>query len=467
MQEPGSTGNGNSTETNAEETGSHGVSRRSVLGTTGALVGTGLLPAGVATAAGSGVDEGIETTQGKSEANYEAAPAYHEYVETEFEIDGATETPKLYGEIIRPADPETGELVEDVPVILTYSPYNDLRSANRQAPGTLGATSYDPTADDPPESKSTADDATAGYFVPRGYARVMVDLVGTRNSGGKYDYGGIRERKTGARLVEFFANEPWTNGRVGMIGGSYDGTTQWAAAVEQPDGLATIVPQVAIDRWYDYAYIEGVRFATFGSPSCSTSGSRSRRRSTPIPRSWRRFSNTPSPATASNTLSSPRSTTCSTTSSGIGGTTIWDWRDYKAKADRIECSAYVEGGWLDDNVKHWDSTRMYNALPADHPEKIVMGQWGHATNQLPDALDVRHAWFDYWLKGLDTGVTDLPQVDTQINTGERYQYRSSEFPPTDTPEVALSLVRSDPGARRTRAAGSDHPDIRGHPGGTR
>ena len=82
-------------------------------------------------------------------------------------------------------------------MILTYSPYNDLRSANRQAPGTLGATSYDPTADDPPESKSTADDATAGYFVPRGYARVMVDLVGTRNSGGKYDYGGTRERKTG------------------------------------------------------------------------------------------------------------------------------------------------------------------------------------------------------------------------------------------------------------------------------
>ena len=235
-----------------------------------------------------------------------------------------------------------------------------------------------------------------------------------------------------------------------MIGGSYDGTTQWAAAVEQPDGLATIVPQVAIDRWYDYAYIEGVRFATFGTPLLFDFG----------------FSVAPpldaDPEVVETVLEHAQpgdrlEHTVESSEYDVLYDEFWDRRDYKAKADRIECSAYVEGGWLDDNVKHWDSTRMYNALPADHPEKIVMGQWGHATNQLPDALDVRHAWFDYWLKGLDTGVTDLPQVDTQINTGERYQYRSSELPPADTLKVALSLVRSDPGPDELALRGATIP----------
>ena len=43
-----------------------------------------------------------------------------------------------------------------------------------------------------------------------------------------------------------------------MIGVSYDGTTQWATAVEAPKHLTTIIPQVAIDRWYDYSFSQGV-----------------------------------------------------------------------------------------------------------------------------------------------------------------------------------------------------------------
>lgn len=419
-------------------------SRRSILQSTAALAGLGVLGTGTVTAA-SDVKDGIQTTSGKTDPTYEAADAYHEYVQTEFDIDGATESPKLYGEIIRPKDPETGELIEDVPVILTYSPYNDLRSPNREAPDTLS-----PTEDDG-EAKSTADDATSQYFVPRGYARAMFDLVGTRNSGGKYDYGGIRERQTGKQLVEWFHDQPWTNGKVGMIGGSYDGTTQWAAAIEQPRGLETIVPQVAIDRWYDYAYIEGIRFSTFGTPHLFDFG----------------FSVAPpldaDPEVVETILEHAQPAdrvehTAETAEYDALYDEFWDRRDYKAKADRIECSAYVEGGWLDDNVKHWDSTRMYNALPDDHPKKLVMGQWGHDVNQLPDALNVRHAWFDHHLMDdIETDVMDLPRVDSQVNTGERYQYDSPTFPPEDTSEVALSLVHSDPEPGELALRGASSP----------
>jgi putative CocE/NonD family hydrolase len=66
----------------------------------------------------------------------------------------------------------------------------------------------------------------ADRWCTRGYARVWADVVGTGNSGGCYDYGGIREKQTGYDLVEWIAAQPWSTGKIGMIGGSYNGTTR-------------------------------------------------------------------------------------------------------------------------------------------------------------------------------------------------------------------------------------------------
>ena len=45
-----------------------------------------------------------------------------------------------------------------------------------------------------------------------------------------------------------------------MIGGSYDGTTANMVASAGAEGLAAIVPEAAISRWYGYAYSDGVRY---------------------------------------------------------------------------------------------------------------------------------------------------------------------------------------------------------------
>lgn len=46
-------------------------------------------------------------------------------------------------------------------------------------------------------------------------------------------------------VIDWIARQPWSDGRVGMYGGSYDGFTQWAAAKRLPKALKTIVPWVA------------------------------------------------------------------------------------------------------------------------------------------------------------------------------------------------------------------------------
>ena len=97
--------------------------------------------------------------------------------------------------------------------ILTLSPYNILNE---------------------PFSPTSLPDTYATWFVPRGYARVYADVRGTRNSEGCYDYGGLGEQHDGYDLVEFLAAQAWSNGNVGMMGTSYDGTTANAAAAQHP-----------------------------------------------------------------------------------------------------------------------------------------------------------------------------------------------------------------------------------------
>src|SRR5579862_450563 len=56
---------------------------------------------------------------------------------------------------------------------------------------------------------------------------------------GEYDGGDA------ATLIDWIAEQPWSDGRVGMFGGSYDGFTQWATAKHMPKALKAIMPSVA------------------------------------------------------------------------------------------------------------------------------------------------------------------------------------------------------------------------------
>lgn len=395
--------------------------RRSLLRTSGALAGASVL--GLLGSVPAAASEGTRKTGGETEPRYDLGEPEEFYVDVEltFEEDGrtVTETPTLYGEVIRPVD-DAGERVGDTPVILTYSPYNSLYQA-------LNA------------GGSPARDGIAEFFVPRGYTRAQFDLIGTRNSGGYYDYGGIRERLSGAELVDALGEMAWSNGNVGMIGGSYDGTTQLAAAIEAPDHLAAIIPQVAIDRWYDYRYHGGCPWDTVGTPTLFDFG----------------FALVP-PATVDH----PESFAGATATRIEPGSRVehevrsyeydpvyddfWRERDYRREAHRVECPVMMEGGWEDRNVKRWASTRFFEALPDDHPKRLLEGDWAHAAGQYPDIMSIYHSWYDHWLvDGVTTDVMDLPPVDVESASTPRRQF--ADWPPTDSGEVAFPLVRSDPG----------------------
>ena len=87
-----------------------------------------------------------------------------------------------------------------------------------------------------------------------GYTWVQVDLRGTGASTGCLDWNGPGEQQDVVTAVEWAAAQPWSNGRVGLFGKSYDGVTGLIAAGNQPRGLAAVVAQEPAMEPYTYLY---------------------------------------------------------------------------------------------------------------------------------------------------------------------------------------------------------------------
>src|SRR6188472_2186123 len=71
--------------------------------------------------------------------------------------------------------------------------------------------------------------ARASYFASHGYAFALVDVRGRGNSGGEFEPF-VNDPRDGHDLVEWFAKQPFCDGKVAMWGGSYAGFDQWATA---------------------------------------------------------------------------------------------------------------------------------------------------------------------------------------------------------------------------------------------
>ncbi|WP_273489095.1 CocE/NonD family hydrolase [Roseateles chitosanitabidus] len=84
-----------------------------------------------------------------------------------------------------------------------------------------------------------------------GYAVMGVNPAGTGCSTGMVEYTRPQLGRHGAEAVEFAAAQPWSDGRIGMMGWSYGGSSQLAAAQFQPPHLRAIVPGVPLMDYRD------------------------------------------------------------------------------------------------------------------------------------------------------------------------------------------------------------------------
>jgi len=323
-------------------------------------------------------------------------------------------------EVMRPADNP------DAPVILTYSPYNTLSETT---------------------TPNLANDDLGQRYVARGYARAVADVLGTRNSSGCWDYGGADEQQSGVDLVNFLSAQPWSNGKVAMIGGSYDGTTATMVAARGADapGLAAIVPIAGISRWYGYAYGDGVRYF-LNSERPTDEGI-----DTPIAFDFGLARTPPTDPTDplfGDKLAS-RANPCESEEHTVKGydrtpdyDAFWLERDYRKDAAGIRAAALVAHGWQDYNVKQEEGVDLYRALTNTAFKRLYMWQAGHSTPGADNWQPLLDRFFDHTLLGVDNGVDTEPPVITEGRsaTVKSTGFRSeAAWPPPGTETMRLTL----------------------------
>ena len=378
------------------------------------------------TAAAAPQNPGIVVESGVTQPVFGYADAIRErvWVESSFDTDLDGVPDRIALDIIRPA---ASEQDLEVPVIMDASPYYS----------TLGRGN---------ESELKRDLDGDGlldrwplfydnYFVPRGYAVVLLDMVGTNNSTGCPVTGappdhlsavlGIDWLNGRARGYDANGNEvvaDWHNGRTGMIGKSYDGTLANGAASTGVEGLSTIVPISAISSWYDYTRSNGVVTRSNSYPSS--------------------LSNTVTDPDRRAHCAAVRATMALTDGDETGDyTPFWAERDYNPDASNVEASVFVVHGLQDDNVMPNHFSKWWDALPASVAKKLWLTRTGHI-----DPFDFRrsewvstlHRWFDHELQGVPNDVLAEPEADVEYAADE---WRTHTRWPVDArEEVSLKLL---------------------------
>lgn len=277
------------------------------------------------------------------------------------------------------------------------------------------------------------------YFVPRGYAFVGVDLLGTNRSDGCADVGGAYDIGSAKAVVDWLngrakgyttrtggerAKADWTNGRTGMIGKSYDGTVANGVAATGVEGLETIVPIGGISSWYDYYFQQGAPLYDSG------------------------------PEWLSDYVESPEAKArCAAVQKRLvdeaprtgDWTGLWQDRDYVKDADNVRASVFVVHGMQDLNVRAKHFGQWWDALAKNGVDrKIWLAQTGHV-----DPFDFRrgawvdtlHRWFDHELLGYANGIDREPMADIE-RAPDRWT-TDKVWPPRATETAALRPAKGD------------------------
>ncbi|HEX2825541.1 MAG TPA: CocE/NonD family hydrolase [Burkholderiales bacterium] len=315
----------------------------------------------------------------------------------------------IYGDIFRP---DGGS--EKFPVIFNLGPYQKDKV-------------WIPPEDLEEEANEYMNWETANplWWCPRGYALLRVDTRGTGKSPGKCEPSSYQEGQDSYDCVEWVAKQPWCNGHVGCLGISYHAAFQWRLANLQPPSLKAIMPwEGRADQYRDQAYHGGIFAMGFITQWANST-------------------------MAHNLLGRPREYNPDAFNTSI----LWDymrkdldseeWRKNSAQWDRINVPLYSVGNWGGFAMHLRGNTEGYMLAASKHKKlRVHTGSHFHPFHA-EEARTDQLRWFDYWLKGIDTGIMDEPPVKLEIRTGgsaKPYAFRfENEWPIKRTQWTKLYL----------------------------
>jgi predicted acyl esterase len=157
----------------------------------------------------------------------------------------------IYTDVLLPAG-NTARL----PAIVSWSPYGK----------TLPQAALPSVPPDWYSGFSKAEAPDAAFWIANGYALVNPDARGAWMSEGDIQFLGIVEASDGYDLIEWVAQQPWSNGKIGMQGNSWLVMSMWGIAATNPPHLEAIAPWNGIDDLHrDHLFQGGIPDVAFSS----------------------------------------------------------------------------------------------------------------------------------------------------------------------------------------------------------
>jgi len=290
---------------------------------------------------------------------------------------------ELHADVLRPAGLPAGART---PVILSVGPY----FAHRGQTGDDGFTGTGPSA--------RFDDLIEGAdLMKRGYTVVMVDLRGFGGSTGCLDWVGPGEQADVKAAVEWSASRPWSTGKVGLYGKSYDASTGLVGANLAPAGLEAVVAQEPVWDMYNYLFSNGVRRPNYlGTPQAynSIAGIQGMADDSPKYKSNAAYE-VAHPECLANNLTD--------TQNPDPSSAYWRARNLAAQAKGSTVPLFVTQGFIEPNTKPEDiQTYLHNHVGE---ERGWLGQWEHVRGNETGSDGVlrmgRAGWFDEVMRFYD------------------------------------------------------------------
>lgn len=301
-----------------------------------------------------------------------------------------------------------------------------------------------------------------------GYAVVIQDVRGRYRSAGEWNPL-VNEADDGYDTIEWAADQPWSDGRVGTYGPSYMGVTAWQAALADPPHLEAVFPYLTggdYDEGFTYTggafelgfnlwwvtYLLAFDTADRLDISAAEQSEIKRQLATHTFEIEDTVETLPTTEVPGFDAAAPY---WRTWLEHPPGDSYWDEVNVAANADRITVPSLHVTGWYDMYLRgHLDTYHAIRSNASDlarENQYFVIGPWYHDqySSETPTKVgdlelgvkapsgiyfveDLLFRWFDHWLKGEQT-IDDLPAV-RYFDLGPDEWRTTDCWPPTHTTE---------------------------------
>jgi predicted acyl esterase len=271
-------------------------------------------------------------------------------------------------------------------------------------------------------------------WVPDGFGIVQVDSRGAGKSPGYLDPRSPREIVDYYDAIEWAARQPWSNGKIGLLGISYYAVTQWRVATLRPPHLAAICPwEGYVDYYRDSTHHGGILssgFANYWWPKQCLAVQHGNAKSPHSERGTGRRINGDKALSEAKLEANRTDYIADVLRHNLDS--AW-WRERTPVLDQIDVPLLSAGNWGGPGMHLRGNIEGY--LGAASKDKWLSLHAGKHWESfyLPEFVTMQKRFFNHFLRGEDNGWDKEPRVKMVIRDPRGDKFRTAEsFPPPET-----------------------------------